>query len=321
MTTSLPSTEVPVTPETPTTALADAATQALVVAKQVAEMKAAPLPSFFDHDPRDLAEVQFAINLPEEEREAAAERVREIFRTCGAKTAQDAIELGCTGLAKHGVDIETAKFVRENMAGARFSLTCYVPDTKHCLVHEGIGGLLNKNRANVQQEMRHPEVLDKISRELTPQETVHLSMMESTMRKELRESEARRALTGKESVDFRLPEGWEVDGQPVESRAAAPVAQFQLPQLTPQRPEDFKCPEHGETLWSCRFCVASEVIRGDWSPALLLAAGTENEVDPESVERIEGVQVPLKVQELDKKGVDRVVLLARVATWTRKLAR
>lgn len=269
-------------------------------------------------DSRLLSEVEFAWNVSDpQERAEKAERVREIFGKCGAVTAQDAIDLGCTGLAKFGIGIEDSKFVRDHMAGARFSLTCFVPPTLHCLVHETSGGLQSKNLANEAQEQRFAEMVPQISRELLPSESAHIKLIEHAMRMETREKEAKEMLRGQ-----KLPEGWamsEAEGASPPAGAAQPSRYFR--EDVPADPSKFECPEHGETFWNCRYCIATEIIRGDLVPTLVIGHQTDAGMCPDDFNTVAGTEVPAKIKAYNDASMDRVVLLARVAVWTRKLSR
>lgn len=270
-------------------------------------------------DSRPLSEVEFAWNVSDpQERAEKATRVREILGKCGASTAQDAIDLGCTGLAKHGVSIEDSRFVRDHMAGARFSLTCFVPPTLHCLVHETSGGLQVKNLANEAQEQRFAEMVPQISRELLSTESAHIQLIEHAMRMETREKEAKEMLRG-----HKLPEGWEssegdASGLP---RLQESPRTYEGAEKFESDPGKFACPEHGETFWNCRFCVAAEIIRGDLVPTLVIGHQTDGGMSPDDFNTIDGKDVPGKIGSYNNQGTDRVVLLARVAVWTRKLSR
>ncbi len=80
------------------------------------------------------------------------------------------------------------------------------------------------------------------------------------------------------------------------------------------KPDDaevrFKCPDHTETTWHCRFCVAAELVKGELSPSYFLG--------PDTTERT-GEDVNKAIATLD--AFDGAVLYVRVARWQRRLTR
>jgi hypothetical protein len=120
-----------------------------------------------ERDLRPLSEVHFFSNDKE---------MHELFESLGCKTAQDVIELGDTGLAAKGFSIERIRDICANMAGAGFGITCFVPPTRYCHVHGGIGGLQDNQRA------RHQESLNLISRDLNIKEKTTIELIEAARR-------------------------------------------------------------------------------------------------------------------------------------------
>lgn len=99
-----------------------------------------------DVDSRPLSEIQFAQDLPEDQREAAIVRIQNFFLRCGCATAQDIQEGSCQNnlwrmTAKEYTSevayVRELRFVRMHMAGAGFGLTCNAPG--YCLIHDCIG--------------------------------------------------------------------------------------------------------------------------------------------------------------------------------------
>jgi len=280
-----------------------------------------PLPTPEKPDLRLLTKVEFAIDNPDPElREVDAAKVREIFGRCGAQTAHDVIELGCTGLAEYGVSIDESKWVRDRMGGARFSLTCFVPPDRHCLVHETSGGLQVRKLANEEQKQRHGGMVPQISRELEPEEAIHLSLVENAMRLERRQKEAKDFLSGQKMPDdMKLPPTWESSGGSEKPRVPAIEMKQQLNEID----SSSVCPEHAKTFWNCRFCIASEIARGDLVPTLLIGATDEDTVGlaADDIKKVEGLAVENQLTKYTAAGAKRVVLMVRVAVWTYKLAR
>lgn len=92
------------------------------------------------------------------------------------------------------------------------------------------------------------------------------------------------------------------------------------------KPDDaearFKCPDHTETVWHCRFCVASELVRGALSPNFLIGhAEVGTTVSMEDVQEFEGAEVDARLSALEEAGVNGAVLFVKVGRWTRKLTR
>jgi hypothetical protein len=244
-------------------------------------------------DTRPIEEINFALDMPDSENARA--RVREVFLKVGCKTADDAAEVGCTGLAAAGFSIEDSVFVRQHMAGAGFGLTCFVPQSRFCLVHNVIGGLQEN------QDQRHPEMVDKISRELTTKERGHVELIESSRRIEGRKN-VMDALAGR-----KLPTDFSEDADS-DSEEAPTTSE-------PSPFEPFECQEHGETLWSCRFCVAAEVAKGSLVPKFAVG-WTVKEGDM----RYSEATASVLADHLSSNANDLTVFV-KVARFTRKLSR
>jgi hypothetical protein len=184
-------------------------------------------------DTRPLAEIEFAIDVQDPAaREMAAGNVRAILRRCGVAHAQDIVDLGCTGLfsklcgsapdpafAVVAADsLVLVQRVRANMGGSLVGLPCYVPPDRFCLIHNTIGGLsVEKGQAS-----RYPEVIPQVSRDLSPQERGHVSLIEAarntdatTRAGQLRE--AKDTLAGKQ-----LPKGWTMESDAPQSDMQPP---------------------------------------------------------------------------------------------------
>lgn len=249
-------------------------------------------------DTRQIAEVTFAEGDPNK---AAA--VRGVLGRIPVVTAEDLHGLGCTGLTLHGITVEEAKFVRENMGGAGFGLTCYVNLNRYCLVHETIGGLQDG------QVPRHVEAYPHMSRELTTKERFHVDLIES-VRREKDRSKALDMLMGKV-----MPEAVKtVRENFAEFENETPSTWVETP--------PWQCSEHGKTLWSCRFCVASEIVKGALVPKFLMGHAEEGTtVLIEDIDQVEPADIDERIGKLDAAGASATGLYVQVARWVRKLAR
>lgn len=135
----------------------------------------------------------------------ARANVRATLRACGVEKAGDINTLGCTGAAKAKLTIEAIANLRLDLAGSGFGLPCFVPPSRYCLAHNTIGGLQDGQKAH------HEEMVESISRELTPEEKGHMVLTEAARhaRGDERMLDAHGALTG-----FELPKGFEKEGDP-----------------------------------------------------------------------------------------------------------
>jgi hypothetical protein len=265
-------------------------------------------------DTRLLEEIPFASDVRDvEARKLVVARVLGILKAAGAETGQDVIDLGCTGLGGVEAGINDAIFVRENMAGAGFGLTCYVGPDRYCLVHETIGGLQTDKR----QEPRHVGYLAQVSRELTEAERQHVGIVESARRVKAREGINKRE-TAREILN-EGPQGLPLEGADElaeEMRRHGSTHGSFIPD------EPFTCPEHDKLLWRCRFCVAAEIVKGELIPSFLFAPATEgNSVEADNFSTIEPNDIESRVAEMDGKGLDAAAVFVKVAVWRRKLAR
>jgi hypothetical protein len=337
----------------------------------VADMTLAQVPSGEQVE----AEEGSGIMVPKIITDTALEIVtRRALAACNAVTAQDVKELGCTGLAVHGVTVEDAQATRLGLAGSGVGLTCYVGPDRFCLIHNVIGGLQEH------QEQRHAHAVMQISRELTAEERAHVAVMETARRAP--KHDARDALTGHRVADKFLQEvtgviaGPQAPADPLapaEPAASAPapapvpapaalafgrefltagapnihfqcpacdaVYPWPVPGLSPElqpktrrctrcfaAPDDaevrFTCPDHTETAWHCRFCVAVELVRGVLSPTFLMGhAEVGTTIAMDDMQAFDGDDVTKRLVKFEEAGVSGAVLYVKVARWTRKLAR
>lgn len=234
-----------------------------------------------ERDERTLDEINFTMD-GDPRVSVSFVPVRAILRAAGADTAQDILDLGCTGLTAalaekdvHWLD-DTRK-VCSGMAGAGFGLTCYVPPTRFCLVHNVIGAL------EPGQESKHIEGLPLCSRELTDEERKMAAAMD--------------ILTQGKPQDEPAPAP-----APTAAPAGSPIALY----------DGFACPEHREPVWRCRYCLAAAVIAGDFEPMTVVRTVNENGNGAFHA----GEQLELL---LTDSTFTTVELYVRAAVWQQKL--
>jgi hypothetical protein len=242
------------------------------------------------NEDKPISEIPFGIESKEPE--AVQTSVRGILRFVGATYGRDITALGCTGLMvalkNQGMSsyFEQAKFVRSHMDGSGLGLPCYVPGNLYCLVHNTIGGLL------VGQESQHPEGIALCSRELTEAEQIGLSVTAKALAQE----------TPKGAM-AALREGVAI------SPSQPPKSEESIGALD----ADFRCPEHTDPVWQCRYCLASAIIHGPFEPELLVESVKAAASDFNTI-----VQLP---QSLEDENVKQVLLYARVAKWSRRMVK
>jgi hypothetical protein len=237
---------------------------------------------------------------------AVTEVTRSALAACGVVVAEDIVGLGCTGLSSHGLSVDVAKALRVNLAGSGIGLPCFIGMDRYCNVHETVGGLQDGQTQFFTGE------IEKISRELTQQERFKIELVEKARRvdgssKSSRIIKTKDILSGK---DASALEG--LGGDIVENPAELPPLSDVECGVEPHQP--FECPEHAETLWRCRFCVAAKVADGSLVPNFVLGLAPNNLVEV-AVDDVKDA-----VERLDASGADSIVLYAQVARWRRKLA-
>lgn len=248
---------------------------------------------------------------------------RAMLTRCNVKKAFEIDTLGCTGASGYGLTLDEIAALRLGLAGGGVGLPCFVPPDRYCLAHNTVGGLQRE------QESRHPANVAAISRELTPQEAGHVAFTETVRR------------TGKGGVGEQMataagalggfgemPRGVEM----VEERTATDdvrdgIAQAQRGEVSPVPASvfdgTFVCPEHAETNWSCRFCVAQTITEGELDTTFAVCGIPENRpFTPlnDASTGITGEELPVEIEAHDKAGAERVLVYALVKTLTRKLA-
>lgn len=261
-------------------------------------------------DKRPIEEMNFGAEEKDEvKRKEVCTRVRDILKTCGVKVADDIAELGCTGFAAVGPGaqamsdvsysdaiIRLGKFLRLGLAGGGVGLPCFVPPTRYCLIHETIGGLESG------QEARHPEMVASISRELTPVETVRVRVIEKARN------------SGKNKTGDQIAHAVEVFADPTGVLEEAPN---ESPEPVPRSELNWKCPEHTELKWNCRYCAAQAIVEGPLEPTYTV----ESSAKDLEIEHVEASAVPEYLASCEKDNATAVAVFVCVATFTRKLAK
>lgn len=235
-----------------------------------------------------------------EEREERATEVRQMLLTAGLKTAQDIIDAGCTGLFATFSSIEAVQRVQQNMGGSGVGLPCYIGHDRFCLVHQTIGGRQDGQKA------AHPDYIAAVSRELTLDEKRHHKVVESARRQHGsdRIAQARQLLQEEEERKRKRAQGGS-DTSVMEDVVAAEPQDMA---------EAFRCTEHGELFWGCRFCVAQAIVEGDLVPHFLVHC--DDEITTNDWHDGNGVE-----ERLEELNVSKATVYVRVATFTRRLAR
>jgi hypothetical protein len=263
------------------------------------------------HDNRPLDDLPFAADV--------AGRVRTILANCGCAVADDINTLGCTGVAGVYVSdvIETITFLRLGLAGCGHGLPCFVPPTLFCLGHNTIGGLQQGQLA------RHPEAVAQISRPLTDIERANNALVDNARRRGRKDpDQAADILQGREDLDIDV--GGETPALE-EQPAGAPVAGATKADLNALYTRfAWKCQDHAETNWACRYCVAQAVVDGPVEPTYLVTSEVENldhEVEDREHDNVNGSTMAAHIATCETAGCTSATIFVRAATFTRKLAR
>jgi hypothetical protein len=253
--------------------------------------------------------------------EELAAFTRERLTFVGVRIAQDIINLGCTGIVGRGVSVDDTKRVRMGLAGSGVGLPCYVGSDLFCLVHEVIGGLQDG------QAQRHANFVRMLSRALAPAEIVHRELIDGARRQRGDSRDASDMLSGRKlPTDFLAEVGAVIERElPAPAAPAAPVLAAPLagpasttpvvPLGPPNAEAAFKCPDHLQPCWDCRYCVASEIVKGDLVPSFALHCGYGG------VAAVEATAIDTVIAAHDAEGANLAELYVRVARWKRKLAR
>ena len=237
--------------------------------------------------------------------------VRNYLEDAGCVMASDIEKLGCTGVVKREVEasmqdeetrhkaaVTSGTRLRLGLAGSGVGLPCFVPSTRFCLIHNTIGGLERG------QEQHHTDYVELISRALTAEEEAKTIVMQAASKMKS-VGELNDLVAGRSPLD--------VDGDdeaPYRSTSAV-------------RPKPWKCPEHEETVWSCRYCLAQAIVEGSLDPVLAVSSGRGGVAAEGQVlgERTAGTGMTTVLDVCSQRGDDTTEVFVRAALFTRKLAR
>jgi hypothetical protein len=261
-----------------------------------------PLDNLF-RDTRSINDMPFGAGAPD--REAEAQWVRATLATCDVHVAEDIELLGCTGayaVLQHDMPegaltgdpvlttLGAIKRLRLGLAGGGVGLPCFVPIDRFCLAHNTIGGL------EPGQAQRHADQVNAISRELTPEEKGKIAVIELARKKGRKDPiAASDILAGRDESVLE---------------DAAPIAE---PIAAPKHTAVWKCQEHTNTDWKCRYCIAQAIVDGPLAPVLFVDDGEDAIASGNTVEE--------SIAAFDAGGKSRTCVNVRVATFTRKLSR
>lgn len=258
-------------------------------------------------DPTDPSQVQ----VPDA---AVAANVRQILQLCGCVTEEDVANLGCTGLAAHDVKFQDhplsivalGEFLRRGLTGSGVGLTCFVPPTRYCLIHETVGGLQEG------QGQRYPEHVASISRELTDKERGAMAL-----------TDAARRMQGKTLTERLLNTADVLGGRaelPGEAAVEDPDDEHADTCPAPATGAVFTCPEHPEFTYACRFCVAGEIVKGPFEPTFNVISDVLNQ-GPTIKHTLSPPVLEQALITENRPEVASVDVYVRVHRYTRKLAR
>jgi hypothetical protein len=278
-------------------------------------------------DNRSIDEMPFGSGAADQQ--TVAKAVRETLRRCGVAVAHEIEELGCTGASAKGLTPTQISELRMGLAGGGVGLPCFVPPTRYCLAHSTIGGL------QVGQATRYSEEISKISRDLSPRERGHVEMVEASRRVRGGNLDERLMKTADALSGRDLPPGVErADESDTGFEDEQPYRQVveQAPRAAaPRKPtvdsngdlieNSFTCPEHRTPVWACRYCAAQMVVEGPLEPIYRVQA-VDNEGHLNGAPRACAAKdVDDTLAGMEAAGNGRVEAYARVATFSRKLAR
>lgn len=250
------------------------------------------------------------------------DQVRALLRRCGVKTGADIETLGCTGASAHGLAIDDITILRLGIAGGGIGLPCFVPPSLFCLAHNTIGGLQEGQKA------LHEQATPLVSRVLTLQEKGQVAYMEA-IRHDARDNvgeqmkAARLALSGfgEPPVGTELIEEEDAPAEQPHPGVPTKFADTLAQSVEHYQARVWRCPEHNQTNWSCRFCLAQAIVEGELTPEFALHQ-PENDggAAGHAVFGLTGPELVADVELLDKNGVDKVEVYVLAKTLTRRLA-
>lgn len=235
-----------------------------------------------------------------------------VLKSCNVKTVHDIEQLGCTGARAFGLLPADIKALRLGLGGSGVGLPCFVPITRYCLGHDTIGGLQDG------QKQFYPEKVNDISRALTPAEKGRIELIEASRRMQEKNPGDRLtrvadALSGRE-----LPPGFSTEEETPELPPTTAPIKLPAAAATPISYEKpWVCPEHTKTNWACRYCVAQAIVEGPLEPIFDIRF----DGDDHDYAGLTAAELHEKIVELDNDGLACVDVYAKVARFTRRLAR
>lgn len=252
------------------------------------------------------------------------EPVRDLLRTLGIKTAHDIELLGCTGAKAQGLSIEQIAALRLSLAGGGVGLPCFVGIDRFCLAHNTIGGLQE------QQEQRHKEFVEAVSRPLTKEERGRIELIEAARRKQGKTLGERLVSTGDILSGRELPDGFAADVPNAEQDRVLPrvlqegIEQARRGEVSPvpmHMLQDWECPEHKKTNWACRYCVAQAIVEGPLVPVYALLEADSGGESGEDHTGLTPEEMHVALERADAKGLEYTAVYVKAATYERRLAR
>ena len=257
------------------------------------------------------------------------EPVRDLLRSLDVKTARDIELLGCTGAKAKGLANEQITALRLSLAGGGVGLPCFVGIDRFCLGHNTIGGLQE------QQEQRHRECVEAVSRPLTKEERGRIELIEAARRKQGKTLGERLVATGDILAGRELPDGFEaaagasgtestlrIHGVPAGLEEGLEDSRqgrvFPVPAGVLQ---DWECPEHKKTNWSCRYCVAQAIVEGPLVPVFAVLEADSGGESGEDHTGLTPEEMDVALKGADAKKLEFAALYVKAATFERRLAR
>ena len=246
--------------------------------------------------------------------EATPDHIRQLLRRCDVKVGGDIETLGCTGAMKHGLALDDVFHLRLGIAGGGIGLPCFVPSSRFCKAHNTIGGLQEG------QKPYYEEAVPMVSRELTAKERGTVAYTEAVRHNAKSNvgeqmTAAQLALSG----HGELPFGTEL----IEEDESVPQAPLEVEttRVVPLEVAYWKCPEHRQMNWSCRFCLAQAIVDGELVPEFVVHQPEHDTIASlgQAVFGLSGPELVDTIEQLNHAGVDKVEVYVLAKTLTRRL--
>ena len=246
------------------------------------------------------------------------EPVRDLLRSLDVKTARDIELLGCTGAKAKGLANEQITALRLSLAGGGVGLPCFVGIDRFCLGHNTIGGLQE------QQEQRHRECVEAVSRPLTKEERGRIELIEAARRKQGKTLGERLVATGDILSGRELPDGFEAGGPTAADDVRRGLEDSRQGRVFPVPAsvlQDWECPEHKKTNWSCRYCVAQAIVEGPLVPVFAVLEADSGGESGEDNSALSPEEMHVVLEHANAKKLEYAGLYVLAATFERRLAR